>query len=342
MMKRMASGLWGTVIGVDLGTRLIKACQRSGHGWRTLTITRQRDDAFTDSEIGQLVRAIARRGMGGTRVAVSVPQSSVVSARASTPRENSGAPIAQIAQQELARVSGAEPGSLLSTSWSARSKRSRGELDERQVFGCPTQLALSLHHAFAMHGMDMIALEPGVIAATRGGFEAAGLSGEAGLIVDLGWSSARLIAAENGRLVYERGMPGLGTHQLAAGIAEACSRPEHHAWIIGGLMASRGGLDAIISAQRAVAGVIERFADELMIEIERGVAFAGERYSVATERGVLITGGGAMGGIGEALVSLGGGLLIPAGDDTLPPIHAAARGLATIMEGAHATREPAV
>jgi len=341
MIHHAPSGPWGPIIGVDLGARLIKACQRCGPGWRSLTMTRERDDSFTDAEIGHIVRAMARHGMSGTRVAVSVPQSSVVSARASTPRESSGAPIAEIARQELARSNACDPGSLLAISWSAKSKRARGELDERQVFGCPADFAYSLHHAFATHGMDMVALEPGVIAAARGGFEAAGLSGQSGLVVDIGWSSARLIAADGGCLVYERSVHEFGLQRLASRIANACSRPDQHAWIVGGLMARRGGLQAMISAQRVIAGVIERFADELVTEIERGVAFAGERYAVPADRGVLITGGGAMGALGEALAAIGGGLLIPAGDAELSPLHAAARGLAIITEDAHATRESA-
>jgi hypothetical protein len=261
-----------------------------------------------------------------------------MSVRASTPRENSGAPIEDIARQELARSNDCEAGSLLSTSWSAKSNRARGDLDERQVFGCPSAVAFSLQRSLAMHGMDMIALEPSAVSSMRGGADVAEWSDSGGLAVDLGWSGARLIAARAGRLVYERGVSELGQMALCREIARCCSWPEGEAWLIGGLMSRRGGMDALVSMERSVAGVIERFAEALMVEIERGVAFAGERYGIASDDGVLLTGGGAMGLLGAALQSMSGGQLVQAGDEALSPIHATARGLSLITEEIHARR----
>lgn len=330
-------GLWGSPIGVDLGTRTVKASQRcSGGVWRSLTMAREKNDAYTAEEIGGIVRALARYGMAGTTVAVALPQSKVLSARASTPKENSGAPVKEIAKQELARSSNVNVESLLALSWSARSRRSRGELDERQVFGCTYETAEMIHHGFAAHGMDAVLLEPGAVSAARGAFNAIGLSGEEGLLVDLGWSSVRMIAASDSRLVYERSVAEYGMCQLAGQIAGICSLGAHHAWMIGGIMARRGGDEAILAAQRSVVGIVDRFAHDLMIEIERGASFAQERYGVNTDQGVMLTGGGSVGMLGNALRRISDGQLIPAGDQGTASLHAAARGLAIGMEAANA------
>jgi Tfp pilus assembly PilM family ATPase len=341
MNRSAALGLLGPLIGVDLGTRTVNACQRNGQGWRTMTMIRDRSDAYTAEEIGTIVRALARHGMAGTQVAVSLPHAKLLIARAPTPKENSGAPVEEIARQELGRSNGVEGEQLISLSWSARSRRSRGELDERQVMGCIASVVDEIHDGFAAHGMDVDSIEPGVIAAARGGFNAVGLSGQDGLLVDLGWSSARLVAVSGSRLVYMRQIADFGMGRLAAQVALACSLSEQHAWVIGGLMARPGGCEAVIEARRVVISVVSRFADGLMLEIERGAAFARERYGVNTDQGVVLSGGGGMGLLGDTLRTISDGQLMPASGQGTTPELAAARGLAMMMEGSHACRQSA-
>ncbi|MGP1347224.1 MAG: hypothetical protein ACTS3F_11240 [Phycisphaerales bacterium] len=338
-------GLFGSVIGVDLGSRVLKACQWSRGGWRVASVWRESDGEIGSDEIRGLARVLARRGFSGTRVVASVPRSALLSCRASAPMEGSGAPVEQIARAELARVSGQNAGALLSASWSARSRRSRSELDERQVLGCSAAVARGLSEAFGGGGLDLVGLEPGPVGSARGALHIAGLSGagsagSSGLIVDFGWGGARLLAVSDGVLMYERCMDEHGQRRFTEELCGLMGLDPEMAVALSGAMSSNGDAEWCARLAKASEVLAREWGEGLCAEIERGLNFAGERYGIEAGSGVLLCGGGVDGAVGRCVLELmGDGVRACAG--VVPGSHGLAMGLCLGKEGVHAVRRSA-
>ena len=210
-------------IGIDVGSRWIKAAQISGHGSRArlqgaALLPRASTDAVpSKAEIAQLADVLDRQGFTGRRIVLAPPPTSLLTATVTLPPRGSGAPLEQIARMELARVHRCEPQQLSLAFWELPQAASAGGKPAEGMgalaVACSGEQANPLLDAFESAGFDVVGLDVQWLALRRA---CAPLLAETGnavtAILDLGAGSARIVAMQQGVIVYERllGESGIG------------------------------------------------------------------------------------------------------------------------------------
>ncbi|MBI1338250.1 MAG: hypothetical protein GC164_15010 [Phycisphaera sp.] len=223
--------LWPTrsVIGVDIGSRWVKAAQLTGGPAYTLAssalyprIGRDGTDSPVPDadELPRLRAVLNRRGFVGNRVVVAAPNALAYTAVMSLPDASSGAPLDQIAKGELARSHklGQTP---IESAWWALPPSSRNAIGHQAMataLACDT--AAAIVEAFDRVGLDVIAIDSPPCATRRAGLLNGKDSNAGVVLVDLGWTAARFTLSVAGVVAYHRQLDDLGLRALFEGLHE--------------------------------------------------------------------------------------------------------------------------
>lgn len=295
-------------IGLDVGAGAIKAFQRQAGGACTsLVLARTHESIEPDLE--RLGEALWRRGFEGRDVIVSVPSTWVRSAMLELPPRSSGAPLDQIVRSELARVHKVDPASMEVAWWEIPAGARAGSTSETMSAMAVASTGADVERlvrAFEASDFDVARVDVHPWAMLRA-VAAAGLaSTTVTVMLDLGWSAARLSlvhgAEGRGVIAYERELPEVGAARL-------CTEVERHTGLPDELV--RSALFA-----RAAVGVHERFevlrreasacaselAQGLAEEAAVSLAYAAHRYPALTSAGAIA---------GARLVLAGAGAMLP-------------------------------
>ena len=235
-------------IGVDVGSRWIKAAQVSGAAGRVrleaaALIPRAGTDAApSPAELTQLADVLERQGFAGRRIVLSAPPQSLLTATVNLPPRGSGAPLEQIARMELARAHRCDPQQLSVAFWELPQAAGPGasgaigatgapkasgasgagatkqlESTGAMAVACSSEQANPLLDAFEAAGFDVVGLDVSWLALRRACAPLLGEAGDTGVtgIIDLGARSARVIALKQGVIVYERLLGESGIDRLS-------------------------------------------------------------------------------------------------------------------------------
>jgi Tfp pilus assembly PilM family ATPase len=297
-----------SIIGVDVGAGAIKALQaQGGNAWKSLVLARAHADDAIERDIERLGEALWRRGFAGREVVLAAPASWVRSAMLELPPRSSGAPLDQIVRSELSRVHRVEPSTMEVAWWEipagARAGGSADTLSAMAVASAGAQVE-RLVRAFEASDFDVARVDVQPWAMLRA-VAAAGLaSTTVTVMLDLGWSAARLSlvhgAEGRGVIAYERELPEAGAARFVSEVERRTGLP---ADIIRAELFSRATLgprERSEALRREASASAADLAQGLAEEAAVSLAYAAHRYPMLTSGGaiagarVVLAGAGAM------------------------------------------------
>jgi Tfp pilus assembly PilM family ATPase len=301
-------------IGIDIGTRVIKAAQlaRVGGTWRLHAqailprtwpekdtpqdadtpngAVRAPDWSIDDQTVTRLLDVLDRRGFSGRQVVLCAPSAVLQSDLLDLPPRSSGAPIEQIAKSEMARSSSLQGAAFEMACW---------DLPAAARAGAGTSvLAVALRHAdadaltapFERYGVDVIALDAASCALARAiGGRWATQRGAAAAVADLGFSGASLVLLGEAGVLYQRHLRDPGVASIYQAIMDRYDASEE---VARRLLTEPPGTDDPVRAAW-ISQLIANYVELLVEELHVSFAFSAHRYPDLPLRRLLLTGGGA-------------------------------------------------
>lgn len=286
-------------IGIDIGTCAIKAAQMRLDDAgpvlvRAASIPRAASDAtISPGEAARLLNVLWRMDFRGKAVVAAVPPAALLSSVMELPPRSSGAPLNDIARQELARSHKADAAGVELTWWELPGGARANEGTHVMAVGCKHADAEALMDAFETAGGDVIAIDAPTLALVRAAGKRLAPAPSLTALVDLSWSGADLIIVQGHTIVYERCMHELGLAALVAQIKTKLGVDDESARYLvrhTGCTAGREGEGAYSAdAQAMISAHIDTLASELRVSI----SYAARRFASPAQV-ALISGGAAM------------------------------------------------
>lgn len=306
----MLSNFLRRPIGLDIGSRLVKAAQlgrKRGRSVVTATaiIGRSHADATLDcDEASRLARVLSQQGFSGRSVVLAAPGERVMSSVIDMPPRESGAPYDMIAAQEFVRLQRQEPGRF-ELAWWDIPKPARASSAKVMAVGCAHADSNPVLDVFASCGFDVAAMDLGMVAAVRASRGVIGTTAGVSAVLDMGWSSARLALVHGGVVVFERQLTNSGMTALHDRVSKSLGVDPTEA---DALVQSVGlpGPDTTNSCAdarvRAVTPllrpILTSYLDDIANELVASFEYAAHQYPDAPpHRLVLIGGGGVIPGV---------------------------------------------
>jgi type IV pilus assembly protein PilM len=203
-----------TAIGIDIGSRTIKAAQLSvtdnGPALVALAMVPRHAIGTTieREDILHLRHVLRRQGFVGRNLVLAVPEEQLLRGHLDLPPGVDGAPAAQMARMELARIHQVDSQSFEMMHWGlpgAGNDSGQGQTSGQTVaVACPHQAADTLLDTVEACGLEVQALDVRTAAAARACQSLTPAPPALTAILDLGWSSAKLMLVSGATVVYER------------------------------------------------------------------------------------------------------------------------------------------
>jgi hypothetical protein len=296
-------------IGIELtaGTLAAAQWQRRGSQLRlSATAFMERslkpaDDVLpTAVEWRRFVQMLERRGFIGDTAVLTMPESRLHTAVLELPPKRSGAPLAQIAAAELARMSKRDVGGLETRMWELPMPvRGTTETTHAMVLACDGRDAMSMVANAEEAGLLVAALDVRCCALARAlervmitepdrGDHAAvaiDLSAGGGLLVAVRQSDALATSIDGSavaqgpqrHIVYERGVADVGVGRLLGRVRELCGCSDAEARLILTVGLDEGSPYADVVTPE-VANAIREYADGVAVELGAAAGFLAHRY----------------------------------------------------------------
>ncbi len=303
-MKPWSHPAW-SVIGVDVGSRCVKAVQlrRTVSGWRAeaagILQRETHEPSLTPSEAQQLVGMLKRQGFRGTDVALAAPVQMVLGGILELPSRASGAPVEQIARMEMARMHKRSPDSFELACLDLPAPVRGGATAHVMASACAHEDADKLLGAFDQAELTPVGLDTLTYALTRACASWINQAKEIVGILDLGWSHTRLLVVHQGGVVYERSVPeggvkslrdqlmertGLDPNTLDHLLEHSHNRPDPR---------GRRAEDQSPPSIPHLSRVLDTYVDRMAQQIGQSFAYASHRYGDTGEGRLVLVGSGA-------------------------------------------------
>lgn len=219
-----------TPIGLDIGGRYVKAAQMtsSGRGDRSWDLTacvslpRVTPNAPMDeAEAARLAEVLGRQNFTGRSVVLSAPAGEVLASLLDLPPADSGAPLNQIAQVELAAQHRTDERSIQAAFWHLPGSGRGGGGGKAMAVGIACDHAEALVDLFERVGLTVKALDVHALAVARVCELIPDLD-PTGIVaaIDLGWNAAQLVLLHQNTVVYERALADGGMAGLYAALID--------------------------------------------------------------------------------------------------------------------------
>ncbi len=290
-----------TPIGIDIGSRTIKVAQlrahETGHEITGLAMIprQQTGAAITREDIVHLRYVLRRRGFVGRRLVLAVPDEQLLRGHLDLPSGISGAPVAQMARMELARIHHVEPQTFEMVHWGLSSNDKSQTPGQIVAVACPHKAADQLLDMVEACGLEVCVLDVRTAAAARTCQPLTLPAPALTAILDLGWSSTKLMLVSGGTVIYERLLKsdlGSLTRSLTQrfGLADeaACQ-------IISsvGLQPEQDTEDLDAASLQVIHRILGGYFCGLAEELETPFAYAAHQYMQEGIQRLLLVGGGA-------------------------------------------------
>jgi hypothetical protein len=316
----------GLPIGLDLGTRRIRAVQLNASGVRVrrvLAVLRPAGtgDMLGDDEACGLADAIDRAGFLGVGVRLVAPRAVICSSVLDLPPRASGAPIDQIAMGELAGRHRLDPDRTELAMWATGEAGSRNGTERIIAVACAHDRAEAFVAPLERAGLRVETIVPPAIALLR----SLAIGRSQRILLDLGWSSARVLLMRDGVVIFERTMQECGISRLFDRAGEACGVTAETCELAG------DEPDVPVSAQGGLDGEIEAYCKDIRRGLDEAMGYGARAARI--ESSVELCGGGAMlrslrGPLERALGSPPGAADLAIQDQSLSPAFGSALGAA--------------
>lgn len=283
-------------IGLDIGSRVIKAAQLDAAGSRLLAAARiprpeTNGPNLSPEEADLLAGALERLGFVGRDVIVAMHPSRVLSAVLDLPPASSGAPVSDIARAELARIQKLDADSLDVGMWElpAGGRPKPGEAPPTLVVACKREETEGMLTPLDRVGLTCVRVD--VAAPTIVRALAAARPHDASVVLDIGASASTALVLLGRTPIFERRVPDAGLSSLFRQFAESfgldneaiahivemigCTPPDQ----------SHGGA--------AAAELVEAHAGLIVRELRTSLAYVAHRYPDLAIGEIQVIGGGA-------------------------------------------------
>lgn len=299
---RWITGPARTAIGLDVGGRNVKAAQlvRAADGWSIAAVAcfpRIRPDADIDEqEVGRICNILSRQGFTGAQVILPVPPDRLLSEIIELPSRLCGTVLEEIARSELGRMHKYNPHEIEISCWRLPEAARAGETSQVMALACPHSDAESLMSIFEGAGLSVRALDTTNCALVRACDCLVDGSPRGAAILDIGWTSAKLILLHEGVIIYERTLAEGGTKHLAAAMTDRFALEDDTS----DYLLREVGLDEQIDETSdggvpfgELRGMIAGHIDALASALEAPFSYIVHQYREAAVDRLLLVGGGA-------------------------------------------------
>lgn len=294
-------------IGLDLGSRWIKAVQLSGApgAWRIAAASMlprpQSGEPITSEEISRAAEVLARQGFTGEEVVVTVPNEKLICGILDMPPKDSGAPVDQIARAELASIHRIEPGNFEMAWWELPLGGRGRESTRVMAAACPHAAAEEWIGLLAGGGFEVVALDTEAACISRLCGTMSHSQSDVLPVLDLGWRAARLVLMHQGTIVYERRLSEAGLAPLGQAIAsELRVEPAIAEYLLTDVGLGRPAGETVENAGEDLPQldeahrVIRDHFGPLCLEVQSSMAYLEHQYGETSRLGAALVGGGAM------------------------------------------------
>jgi len=289
-------------IGLDIGSRCIKAVQLGGAvgAWQiqaAVILLRTRPDTPIDrQEVHELKRNLGQNGFADRDVVLAVPTDKLLAGVMELPPRQEGVPLDQIAQVELARMNQCDPQSLEMAYWELPTPARGKQMSHVMAAACRHKDAENLLDAFEGQGLEVRGLDVAAWALARVCRSAVTDPQCIGVVLDVGWDSARLVFTYQDTVIYERVLGEAGVRTLSQalfnrlGLEQTATDELIH----------QVGFEAELAEQKAdqvrIRYAIQLTSDHFLTmaeELRASFNYAVQRYRGAVVDRLLLVGGGA-------------------------------------------------
>lgn len=296
-------------IGLDIGTRRIKAVQLDKAGGRIMAasvIPRTESVSIpSPAEVGRIVATLDRAGFVGNQIVLSVPPEKLIAEVLEFPRA-AGA-FEQLARMEIARGHRCAPDAIELGVWELPAS-GRSKSAHVMAVACRHEDAAPLLDVFEQQQMDVVALDvrSSVLARAAGPL----LIEEKGVtaIVDFGWSAATLVLIHQRTVFYERKILEAGLGRLHR---ELCQRLRIEADVADYVLEQVGLDTAPENASPEARALILAHLESLTTELHASFNYASHQYEDAPLGRLMLSGGGtAVPGVADYFTKNAGGATV--------------------------------
>jgi Tfp pilus assembly PilM family ATPase len=302
-------------IGLDIGKRTVGAVQLSrpvgARGWRleaATVLTRPPAGLWpTGEEVSEVAATLDRQGFAGNRVVVAVPESMKFSATLELPPRSSGAPIEELARQELARSAKRDAGQMEVGSWDVPApprSAGGGESTHLLAVGLQHKDAESLIEGLEGGGFSVEALECRCCAMVRSCGPILGeAAGQVCAIVDVAEEATSIAVIHSGTVAYDRPVIETGLERLRELVQQELRiEPQATEYLIGALTASEHGeLPLPEESLQPTMKIVEDYLTTVIQELRSVMAYAIHRYPGQIGPVLLVGPGAALRGLKERI-----------------------------------------
>lgn len=330
-----------TPIGVDIGSRTVKAIQLSNErsGWRLLATAEypreHADQPWSGSESERLRGVLARQGFCGTKVVLAAPAEQLAVDVLDLPPRSSGAPVDQIAHAEMARLRKFEPGSFEMSSWDLPTGARAGATTNVLAVAIRSDDAITFLDLFEEQGLDVVALDTRAWALTRAANLRKQTRAGTTAVLDVGWRGATVALIQDKRVVYQRSLAGAELESLVADLARNTGLPVEAVETLLSTNANSAAGEQRLAEAQDVKPVLHRFFESIASELEASVSYASHRFPESPVSELLVVGGGA--GLDGLCSHVSGRLSVPAEPLTPRLLATSSRELAAACSHARMT-----
>ncbi|MBY0313311.1 MAG: pilus assembly protein PilM [Phycisphaerales bacterium] len=303
-------------IGLDVGSTRIKAVQvrhapTGPELVHSTSIQRIRAcEEFGPADAARLAGVLRRQGFEGQRVVMCMPPGKLLSGVMELPPVSSGAPLDQIARQELARATKSDPGAIEVSWWVLPGGARAAEGTHAMAVGCRHEDAFALLDTMEAAQMDVLAIDAPATALAAAVAPMSGSGGELSGVVDIGHSGAMVVMLLGRMVVYERVLGECGVGRLIDGLAKRLGIDRGDAEVLLTSVGCRGvntGQEAHPARRTTddegvradVRAAASGFADALIGELRLSMSYAMRRFDAPMPRVLLTGGAAAMPGLAE-------------------------------------------
>jgi Tfp pilus assembly PilM family ATPase len=287
-------------IGLDIGSRTVKAVQLSGREgqWRISAATTfpraLPDTPVTSNEVRRLIDVLYRHNFHGRDVVLSAPPLRVLDGTLELPKSGPDASaLDQIARMEFARLQKCEPTAFELGYWPLPAGPRSHQANRVMAIGCLHRDIEPHIETFEAEGLRVIGMDAEGCALARAC--ASRYAKENGLtgLLDFGWHCCRLAVVYREAIVFSRVLSDSGLSSLFkslerhldvdASIAEQVLRK------FGLTSPASEAEDPIADARHAISAHFDAMVQELNVSF----SYATQQYPDASLQQLLIVGGGA-------------------------------------------------
>ena len=299
-----------SAIGIAFDGGGFRAAQltRSSGAWSLAVaarLPRQGSGAVPDhDELVQIRRMLQRNGMVGRRVVLAVPTDRLHTAVLELPPRSSGAPLEQIATNELARMHGFAPESAETICWDLPPSGRTKEMTQVMALACRHDAADALLDAFESAGLCVEALDSRLTALARAAEPALSRSGMA-TILDVSWDVVTLLLIHQDTIVYQRDIAEGGLGQLVQSVSERFALDKDAVdFVLYDIGLGSGSDPEVTASLEPAKALIRRHVEEVLEGLTSPLSYAMHQYPGARMEALLLTGQGAsVPGLADALHS---------------------------------------